>query len=99
MLPKDLAAVANPSARLVSLKGDFTDRSPSSSDALAPAIMLDLVTLELLEVEVTSQDLLAGFQNIMSDSNRLAILHYFLVHVGDLGMVEEVRDLFLRFFD
>lgn len=53
--------------------------------------MLDLLTLDLLEVDVTDQDLIHGFQTITSDLNRLAILHYFLVHANDLDLIEEVR--------
>lgn len=76
-------------ARLITLRGEFAETIPAN-ESLTPEIMLDLLTLDLLEVDVTDQDLLNGFQTITSDLNRLAILHYFLVHANDLDLVEEV---------
>lgn len=87
-----LSLVPESSSRLVAINGDFEESlSCEGYPGLAPAIMIDLATMDLIEFEIVSEDLLSCLSKVDSVSNKLSILHYFLVHLGDFESVEEVK--------
>lgn len=53
--------------------------------------LLNVATLEVVEVEVDSQQMVEAYlTSDMPVDNRLAILHYLIVHLGDMDLVTEV---------
>jgi len=52
--------------------------------------MVDLITLDLHHMEVANSHLISAFEQIQSESNRQAILHYSVVHSLDHELLEEV---------
>lgn len=88
-----LLEVPQSASRLVAISGVFTDDNPdatTSTSELTPTVMIDMQTMDLIEFEVTVEDLMKCLTEVKSDSNRLSILHYFLVHESDLDYIEEV---------
>lgn len=78
--PSDKSNSNNSSARTTNIK------SPEGS------ILIDLVTLNIYKIEVSTQFLIDTYKNKeIVLSNRLAILHYFMIHLGDMDTVAEVR--------
>ncbi|PNF19513.1 hypothetical protein B7P43_G02331 [Cryptotermes secundus] len=53
-------------------------------------VTVDLPSLDLIPLTVTTRHLIETFKNDHSLENQLAILHYFLVHQGDLETISEV---------
>jgi hypothetical protein len=53
-------------------------------------VAVDLPSLDLVPLTVTTRQLVDTFKNDSSLENQLAILHHFLVHQGDLETVAEV---------
>lgn len=53
-------------------------------------VTVDLPSLDLIPLTVTTSHLIETFKNDHSLENQLAILHYFLVHQGDLETISEV---------
>jgi hypothetical protein len=54
-------------------------------------VAVDLPTLDLVPLTVTTGHVVETFKCDHSLENQLAILHYFLVHQGDLETVTEVK--------
>jgi hypothetical protein len=54
-------------------------------------VTIDLSMLELVPLNITTGHLVNTFKNNPSLENRRAILHYFLVHKGEMEIVAEVR--------
>jgi hypothetical protein len=54
-------------------------------------VTVDLPSLDLIPLTVTTGHLVETFNSDHSLENQLAILHYFLVHQGDFETVAEVR--------
>ncbi|XP_069681884.1 protein pigeon isoform X1 [Periplaneta americana] len=69
---------------------------PSHTSHLVPllqysnTVTVDLPTLDLIQLTVTTGHLVETFKSDHSLENQLAILHYFLVHQGDLETVSEL---------
>ncbi|XP_023721304.1 protein pigeon isoform X3 [Cryptotermes secundus] len=53
-------------------------------------VTVDLPSLDLIPLTVTTRHLIETFKNDHSLENQLAILHYFLVHQGDLETISEL---------
>ena len=70
---------------------------PSYASHLVPLLQygnkvtVDLPTLDLIPLTITTNHLVETFKSNHSLENQLAILHYFLVHQADLETVGEVR--------
>lgn len=89
-----LSMVPQSASRLVVIKGEFTEFSPSEDDTeLLPTIMIDLLTMDLVEFEVSVEDLMNCLTTVESTTNKLSILHYLLIHASDFESVEEVNFL------
>lgn len=70
----------------VSSTRTINGKSPEGS------VTIDLVTLNIYKIEVSMQFLIDSYKH--EDTvlpNRLAILHYFMIHFGDMDVVAEVR--------
>lgn len=52
--------------------------------------VLNLATLDLVDLSVSEADLVSMFKSETCFENKLSILHYFLVHEGDLEIATEV---------
>lgn len=52
--------------------------------------VLNLATLDIIDLKVTNLQLIQSFKSINSLENKLSILHYLLVHVGDMETAVEV---------
>lgn len=86
-----LSMVPRNASRLIAIKSEFTEIKRTEEDTeLFPAVMVDLCTMDLIEFEISNDDLINCLTMMESVSNRLSILHYFLVHAGDFDAVEEV---------
>lgn len=68
---------------------------PTSASHMVPLLgcltMVDLPTLDIVELSIPTAQLVNTFKVNQSLDNRLSILHYLLVHLGDLETVAEVK--------
>lgn len=53
--------------------------------------VLDLTTLNLVNLSITNNQLVQTFKSDTTYENKLSILHYFLVHKGEMDLVVEVK--------
>lgn len=73
---------------------DKTNSSARTTNVKSPegSISIDLVTLNIYKIEVSTQFLIDAYKDKeIVLSNRLAILHYVMIHLGDMDTVAEVR--------
>ncbi|KAK6623966.1 hypothetical protein RUM44_010823 [Polyplax serrata] len=92
-----LSMVPRNASRLIAIKSEFTEIKRTEEDTeLFPAVMVDLCTMDLIEFEISNDDLINCLTMMESVSNRLSILHYFLVHAGDFDAVEEALSILLK---
>ncbi|KAL0278879.1 UNVERIFIED_CONTAM: hypothetical protein PYX00_000557 [Menopon gallinae] len=99
LMSSSLLEVPQSASRLVAISGVFTDDNPdttASTSELTPTVMIDMPTMDLIEFEITVEDLMKCLTEVKSDSNRLSILHYFLVHESDLDYIEEILSILLE---
>lgn len=63
--------------------------------------LVDLVTLDIVKVNISNSQLITFFKSNTSIENKLSILHYFLHHDLNIDIVEEVRFNFsqIRLYD
>lgn len=63
---------------------------------LGKSVLVDLVTLDIVKVNVTDSQLISVFKSKTSIENKLAVLHYFLHHDLNIDIVEEVCFFFYK---
>ena len=91
---KNGASSNNSSGARTSAAGVQNNKLPEGS------VTIDLVTLSIYKIEVSTQFLIDAYKHEeIVLSNRLAILHYFMVHLGDMDTVGEVRNCLYCFIN
>lgn len=82
----------------------FVMSSPSITDSFSkliplpgcPSEIFDLSSFDVFKIEISKKDLLNAYLNRhLSIQNKLSILHYVLVHINDMDMVQEVSSVHL----
>lgn len=62
-------------------------------------VAINLITLDLVTLKVTTAQLIETFKNDQSVDNKIAILHYLLVHRNEFESVSEVSKTDYKFDD
>ena len=79
-----------------SIKNSFLNLVPLPG---ATSEVLDLKTLEILKISLTKKKLINAFNyEYASLHNKLSILHYILVHLNDMELINEVSCLYFILF-
>ncbi|XP_030029163.2 protein pigeon isoform X1 [Manduca sexta] len=87
----DISLYHEPCCHIV-IPVDERESGPSLAPILGwgPHAMVDLNTLDIVTVSVADKDLAATFKSNTAIENKLAIMHYLILHEGNMDLAEEL---------